>query len=153
MLNFSEIGPVVLEKNLFQCCHNVSAESLLYILNLEASLSLSLNPQSPSVDEINLMVSPWKMVSAAFYLYLKKTWIPFTQDCFVSRLVETAWSNVSGKEYKYKTFTDWRRRIDDQKSWHLWFQLGLSWRKITFISAPWIKQIFNKVNYSYICIM
>ena len=62
-VNLSEIGPVVLEKNLFQCCQNISV-SRFYILNLEMSLYVYLNPQSPSVDEIKLVVSPWKIVSA-----------------------------------------------------------------------------------------
>ena len=43
----------------------------IYILNLETGLSLYLNPQSPSVDEINLMVSHWKIMSAVgLFIYI-----------------------------------------------------------------------------------
>ena len=62
-----------------------------YYLPFKKRIGVSyVNPLSPSVDEINLMVPHWKIMSAVgLSSIFKKTRIPFMQDCFVSRVVET----------------------------------------------------------------
>ena len=49
------------------------------------------------------------------------------------------WPSVSEEENKYKTLTDWRRKIGGQKSWDLWFQLGWAEeRSFSFQIPAWI---------------
>ena len=90
----------------------------------------------PSVDEINLMVSDWKIMSAVgLFIYILKNSNPLHAR-LLCVTCSWNWPNVSREEYKYKTFTDWRRRIGDPKSWHLWFQLGLAKEKSFSFRLP-----------------